>query len=45
MVQNGMHVRYVDAAIEDTPEPYYTHCLVLSCLVLPCLAYIELINN
>jgi len=29
-----MHVWYVDAGIEDTPEPVYTHCLVLSCLVL-----------
>jgi len=28
-----MHVWYVDAGIEDTPEPVYTHCLVLSCLV------------
>ena len=27
-----MHVWYVDAGIEDTPEPVYTHCLVLSCL-------------
>jgi len=26
-----MHVWYVDAGIEDTPEPVYTHCLVLSC--------------
>ena len=25
-----MHVWYVDAGIEDTPEPVYTHCLVLS---------------
>jgi len=25
---------YVDAGIEDTPEPVYTHCLVLSCLVI-----------
>ena len=24
-----MHVWYVDAGIEDTPEPVYTHCLVL----------------
>jgi len=31
-----MHVWYVDAGIEDTPEPVYTHCLVLSCLVSPC---------
>jgi len=23
-----MHVWYVDAGIEDTPEPVYTHCLV-----------------
>jgi len=29
-----MHVWYVDAGIEDTPEPVYTHCLVLSCLQL-----------
>jgi len=29
-VQNGMHVWYIDAGIEDTPEPDYTHCLVLS---------------
>jgi len=28
-----MHVWYVDADIEDTPEPVYTHYLVLSCLV------------
>jgi len=27
-----MHVWYVDAGIEDTPEPVSTHCLVLSCL-------------
>ena len=27
-----MHVWYIDAGIEDTPEPVYTHCLVLSCL-------------
>jgi len=27
-----MHVWYVDAGIEDTPEPIYTDCLVLSCL-------------
>jgi len=26
-----MHVWYVDAGIEDTPEPVYTQCLVLSC--------------
>ena len=26
-----MHVWYIDAGIEDTPEPVYTHCLVLSC--------------
>jgi len=26
-----MHVWYVDAGIEDTPEPVYTHCL-LCCL-------------
>ena len=26
-----MHVWYVDAGIEVTPEPVYTHCLVLSC--------------
>ena len=25
-----MHVWYVDAGIEDTPEPVYTYCLVLS---------------
>jgi len=25
-----MHVWYTDAGIEDTPEPVYTHCLVLS---------------
>jgi len=25
-----MHVWYVDAGIEDTLEPIYTHCLVLS---------------
>jgi len=37
MVQNGTHVRYVNAAIEDTPEPYYTHCLVLPCLALSCI--------
>ena len=24
-----MHVWYADAGIEDTPEPVYTHCLVL----------------
>ena len=30
---------YVDAGIEDTPEPIYTHCLVLSCLVLSCLIF------
>jgi len=29
-----MHVWYVDAGIEDTPEPVYTHCLVLSCRIL-----------
>ena len=23
-----MHVWYVDAGIEDTPEPVYTHCLL-----------------
>ena len=23
-----MHVWYVDAGIEDTPEPLYTHCLL-----------------
>jgi len=28
-----MHVWYVDAGIEDTPEPVYTHCLVLSCAI------------
>jgi len=27
-----MHVWYVDAGIEDTPELVYTRCLVLSCL-------------
>jgi len=29
-----MYGWYVDAGMEDTPEPVYTHCLVLSCLVL-----------
>jgi len=29
-----MHAWYVDAGIEDTPEPVYTHYLV--CLVLYC---------
>jgi len=24
------HVWYVDEGIEDTPEPVYTHCFVLS---------------
>jgi len=24
-----MHVWYIDAGIEDTPEPVYTHCLVI----------------
>ena len=28
-----MHVWYIDAGIEDTPEPVYTHCLVLSWLL------------
>jgi len=28
-----MHVWYVDAGIEDTPEPVYTHCLVYGQLV------------
>ena len=29
MVYNDTHVWYVDAGIEDTPEPVYTHCVVL----------------
>jgi len=29
-VKNGTHVWYVDMGKEDTPEPVYTHCLVLS---------------
>jgi len=28
-----MHVWYIDAGIEDTPEPVYTHCLVLSTVI------------
>jgi len=30
IVQNGTHVWYVDAGIEDTHEPVCTHCPVLS---------------
>jgi len=26
-----MHIWYVDVGIEDTPEPVYTLCLLLSC--------------
>jgi len=29
-----MHVWYVDAGIEDTPEPVYSHCLVLTLLTI-----------
>ena len=31
--RSGTHVWYIDAGIENTPEPVYIHCLVLSCLV------------
>jgi len=40
-----MHVWYVDAGIEDTPEPVYTHCLVLSCLVLSWHSYVTKLRH
>ena len=39
-----MHVWYIDAGIEDTPEPVYTHCLVLSCIYLVYVT-LTMINN
>ena len=39
-----MHVWYVDAGIEDTPEPVYTHCLVLSRDVMD-VCYILSVEN